>query len=74
MEGVYNEPMTTKKKTTEDKFLDDAADAVFLGSLGFIASELKDEFMDDEPFAEEKAAERKAALEKKKSTKEFGEW
>jgi len=65
--------MTNKKKTTEEQILEEAADAVFLGSLGFIASELKDEFVDDEPFAEEKAAERKARLEKKK-TKEFGEW
>ena len=65
---------TNKKKTTEEQILEEAADAVFLGSLGFIASELKDEIVDDEPFAEEKAAERKAAAEKKKKTKEFGEW
>lgn len=65
--------MTNKKKTSEDEILDSASDAVFLGSLGFIATELKDEF-DDEPFTEEKTDERKAALEKKKKTKEFGEW
>lgn len=70
---TYNLSMTKKKKTTEDAFLEETSAAVFLGSLGFIASELQDEFVDDEPFAEEKAAEKKAALEKK-NTKEFGEW
>ncbi len=70
---TYNLSMTKKKKTTEDVILEETSAAVFLGSLGFIASELQDEFVDDEPFAEEKAAEKNAALEKK-NTKEFGEW
>ena len=61
------------KKDVEDRILDEVASEVIARGADFIIQELSWATEEKEPFAEEKAAEKKAKALKKNS-KEFGEW